>query len=111
MSQINREPLRTTYWVVQIGSRLARFACGTKRKTLLSAASDRRGAARAPVAATAAVLRKQRRSIFNTIPAYTFAFALDPSGTLATLPEYGAKHHRGCEGRCAFLRGQCLFFR
>src|ERR1700710_3088302 len=61
MSQISREPLRTTYWVVQIGSRLARLACGTKRSTLLSAARDSRGAARAPDAATPAVCSNARR--------------------------------------------------
>src|ERR1700712_280555 len=63
MSQISRAPLRTTYCVVQIGSRLARFACGMKRNVFASAARDSRGAASGATAASAAVFKKPRRSI------------------------------------------------
>src|SRR5712671_3266260 len=47
------DALRTTYCVVQIGSKLARFACGTKRSVLAAAPCEMAGVASPPVAARA----------------------------------------------------------
>src|SRR6516162_5514972 len=50
MSHTNAAPLRTTYWVFQIGSKLARSACGTKRNTRAAARCEIAGVASPPVA-------------------------------------------------------------
>src|SRR5262252_9878650 len=67
MSHTNAAPLRTTYWVFWIGSKLARSACGTKRSTRAAARCEIAGVARAPAAvrtlAPAAALRNVRRCI------------------------------------------------
>src|SRR5262249_47862397 len=67
MSHTNAAPLRTTYWVFQIGSKLARSACGTKRNTRAAARCEIAGVANAPAAvrtpAPAAALRNVRRCI------------------------------------------------
>src|SRR5262249_4833711 len=64
MSHTSAAALRTTYWVFQIGSKLARSACGTKRNTRACARWPIAGAARPPAAAKtpAAVLMNVRRS-------------------------------------------------
>src|SRR5215831_8163021 len=65
MSQTSAAPLRTTYWVFQIGSKLARSACGTKRSVRAAARCEIAGVAR-PLATSApapAVFKKVRRSI------------------------------------------------
>src|ERR1700674_4598920 len=53
MSQISAAPLRTTYWVFQIGSKLARSACGTKRNVRAAARCEIAGIERAHVAVRA----------------------------------------------------------
>src|SRR5262249_24464831 len=69
MSHTSAAALRTTYWVFQIGSKLARSACGTKRNTRAGARWPIAGAARPPAAAKtpAAVLMNLRRSIAGPI--------------------------------------------
>src|SRR5262247_2910814 len=71
MSHTNAAPLRTTYWVFQIGSKLARSACGTRRNVRAAARCEMAGGARMPPVASApapaAVFRNVRRSmIFPT---------------------------------------------
>src|ERR1700719_4110131 len=67
MSQISAAPLRTTYCVFQIGSKLARSACGTKRSARAEARCEIAGVAIPPAAATApapaAAVRDARRSM------------------------------------------------
>src|SRR5262249_50730691 len=64
MSQTNAAALRTTYWVFQIGSKLARSACGTKRNTRAAPRCAIAGVARAPAPRTpAAALMNVRRSM------------------------------------------------
>src|SRR5262245_6924097 len=67
MSHTNAAALRTTYWVFQIGSKLARSACGTKRNTRAAARCEIAGVASAPAAvrtpAPAAALMNVRRCI------------------------------------------------
>ena len=89
VSQISSEPLRTTYCVVQIGSRFARLACGTKCKTLLSAARASLGMAKPPAAASdpaVAVFRKSRRCIACSVPVQCSL----PS------PRFGSTVHQTC---------------
>src|SRR6516164_2966818 len=52
MSQTSAAALRTTYCVFQIGSKLARSACGTKRSVRADARWDTAGVASAAVAAS-----------------------------------------------------------
>src|SRR5258708_6223323 len=61
MSQISAAPLRTTYWVFQIGSKLARSACGTKRSVRAAARWEIAGVASPLVASAAAVFRNALR--------------------------------------------------
>src|SRR5262249_15727012 len=65
MSHTNAAALRTTYWVFQIGSKLARSACGTKRNTRAAARCEIAGVASAPAAVRtptpAAALMSARR--------------------------------------------------
>src|SRR5262245_8826180 len=64
MSQTNAAALRTTYWVFQIGSKLARSACGTKRNTRAARRCAIAGLASAPAPRTpAAALMNVRRSM------------------------------------------------
>src|ERR1044071_2502836 len=64
MSQTSAAALRTTYWVFQMGSKLARSACGTKRNTRAAPRCAIAGAASAPAPRTpAAALMKVRRSM------------------------------------------------
>src|SRR5262245_44689728 len=64
MSQISAAPLRTTYWVFQIGSKLARSACGTKRSVRAAARWEIAGVANElAVIAPAAVFRNALRSM------------------------------------------------
>src|SRR6266849_7327601 len=63
MSQISAAPLRTTYWVFQIGSKLARSACGTKRSARAAARWEMAGAAGLLAASTAAAFRNALRSM------------------------------------------------
>src|SRR5215475_7264734 len=53
MSHTNAAALRTTYWVPQIGSKLARSACGTKRSARAAARWEIAGVASPPKAVTA----------------------------------------------------------
>src|SRR5215468_3187727 len=66
------EALRTTYCVPQIGSKLARLACGTKRSALAAAPWERAGAGNAPDAARlpapAKALRNDLRSMGSEAP-------------------------------------------
>src|SRR6266446_10343654 len=67
MSHTNAAALRTTYWVFQIGSKLARSACGTRRTARAAARCEIAGVA-SPSAvistpAPATDLRNARRSI------------------------------------------------
>src|SRR5712671_2130940 len=56
------EALRTTYWVPQIGSKLARSACGTKRSARAAARWEMAGVANSPAAmAPAAVFKNALR--------------------------------------------------
>src|SRR5215813_7683478 len=72
MSQISAAPLRTTYWVFQIGSKLARSACGTKRSVRAAARWEIAGVARTEpdviALAPAATFRNVRRSICLSLP-------------------------------------------
>src|ERR1700720_164234 len=61
MSQISAAPLRTTYCVFQIGSKLARSACGTKRSVRAAARCEIAGVASPPAASAAAVFRNALR--------------------------------------------------
>src|ERR1700748_3700769 len=64
MSHTSAAALRTTYWVFQIGSKLARSACGTKRSTRAPPRCAIAGAASAPAPTTpAAALINVRRSM------------------------------------------------
>src|SRR5215471_11004240 len=70
MSQISMAPLRTTYWVFQIGSKLARSACGTKRSARAAARWEMAGAANALAATAAAAFTNVLRSIVaSDVPA------------------------------------------
>src|SRR6266404_7248981 len=51
VSHTTAAALRTTYWVPQMGSKLARLACGTKRKVRAEAPCESAGIERPPVAA------------------------------------------------------------
>src|ERR1700758_1508088 len=64
MSHTSAEALRTTYWVVQMGSKFARFACGTNRSVRPAPCASVGAASRveaakapAPAAALSTVLR------------------------------------------------------
>src|SRR5436305_1786542 len=66
MSHTSAEALRTTNWVVQIGSKLARSACGTKRSARAAARCEIAGVASVPppaARAPAAVFRNDLRSM------------------------------------------------
>src|SRR6266436_1152146 len=63
MSQISAAPLRTTYWVFQIGSKLARSACGTKRSVRAAARWEIAGVASPPAASAAVAFRNALRSM------------------------------------------------
>src|SRR5277367_5255827 len=67
MSHISAAPLRTTNWLFQIGSKLARSACGTKRNVRAATRCEIAGVGRPPAAAVtpapAAVLKNVRRSM------------------------------------------------
>src|SRR5439155_25350012 len=82
------EALRTTYWVVQTGSKLARSDCGTKRSDRAAARCDIAGIASPPaptrVLAAAADIRKALRSM-KIIP------LCDVSNGLADAPEEGQR--------------------
>jgi hypothetical protein len=54
MSHTSTEALRTTYCVVQMGSKLARFACGTKRSVRPGPCASAGAASRAEAASTPA---------------------------------------------------------
>jgi hypothetical protein len=83
MSHISAAPLRTTNWVFQIGSKLARSACGTKRSVRAAARCEIAGVARPPAAATepAAVFKNVRRSMMftprNSIDRFRYKILLD----------------------------------
>src|SRR5260370_4521249 len=61
------DALRTTYWVPQMGSKLARSACGTKRSARAAARCEIAGVAKEPAAerapAAAADFRNALRSM------------------------------------------------
>src|SRR5215468_11447414 len=78
MSHTSAAALRTTYWVFQIGSKLARSACGTKRRARAAARCEIAGVARAPVAVTAPVsdLRNALRSMDLTLSYPAIGLAL-----------------------------------
>src|SRR5256885_13459076 len=82
------EALRTTYWVVQIGSKLARSDCGTKRRVRAPARCESGGGAGPPavarVAAPAADFRKSLRFM-------TMVLLCDASNGLADAPEEGQR--------------------
>src|SRR5215470_17199149 len=64
MSHTKAAALRTTYWVFQIGSKLARSACGTKRSARVAARCEIAGVASPPMAVTApARLRDFRNAL------------------------------------------------
>src|SRR5262249_37536222 len=64
------DALRTTYWVPQMGSKLARSACGTKRSARAAARCEMAGVARAPATerapASTTDFRNARRSMIGT---------------------------------------------
>src|SRR5215472_7761253 len=78
MSQISAAPLRTTYWVFQIGSKLARSACGTKRSVRAAARCEIAGVASPPAASAAAVFRNALRS---TMPSHVVVGWVERSET------------------------------
>src|SRR5436309_2648689 len=95
------EALRTTYWVPQIGSKLARSACGTKRSVRAPARCDIAGVASPPavvnVAAPAADFRKTLRSM-------TIVLLSVLSSSLADTPE---ERHRPLDDSAEIL-APCL---
>src|SRR5712691_2003793 len=89
MSHTSAAPLRTTYWVFQIGSKLARSACGTKRSVRAAARWEIAGAASALVAiAPAAVFR-------NALRCMTPPTRLQPVGRNKPPGPAGACHRAG----------------
>ena len=80
--------MRTTYWVVQIGSRFARLACGTKRSTLPSAARARFGIASMLLPRVAAeAFKNTRRSMLRFVPVPSFLSHAVPDA--AVVPDAG----------------------
>src|SRR5580704_2026143 len=103
MSHTSAAPLRTTYCVFQIGSKLARSACGTKRSVRAARRWDMAGAASPAVAAKApapvADFRNSLRSMLRTPPTERASpersiEAIAPSGSLADVPEKGQRSPR-----------------
>src|ERR1700738_3493881 len=100
MSHTSAAPLRTTYCVFQIGSKLARSAWGTKRSVRAARRWDMAGAASPAVAASApapvADFRNSLRSMLRTPPTERASpgrsiEAIGPSGSLADAPEKGKR--------------------
>src|SRR5438270_9064926 len=95
MSHTSAAALRTTYWVFQIGSKLARSACGTKRNTRAAPRCAIAGAASAPAPTTpAAALMNVRRSMrtlrrWRNFGAGEGIRTLDPN--LGKVGRYGAR--------------------
>src|SRR5258706_14178797 len=83
---MSSEALRTTYWVPQLGSALARFVCGMNFSSLVPAAVAREGAANPPAAAMAAAerFRKSRRFIAGAL-LVDHEYTSNISGWLAVL--------------------------
>ena len=73
MSHTRVPALRTTYWVPQIGSKFARFACGTKRSTLAPWASAGIATCGAASPSAAEPLRKVLRSIVVSLAVWISA--------------------------------------
>src|SRR5262244_3179339 len=86
MSQISAAPLRTTYWVPQIGSKLARSACGTKRSVRAAARCDIAGVASPPAAATAPAAAPDFRKALRSM---TIVLLYARSNSLGDAPEEG----------------------
>src|SRR6185437_4875294 len=94
VSKNNTEALRTTYSVVQIGSRLARLACGTNRSTLFSAARPRRGAASPAMDAIAPAAPAFSKPLRVVIPSGPVAFPPASRAGCGKLPERAGKRQR-----------------
>src|SRR5215470_3422579 len=61
------EALRTTYCVPQMGSKLARLACGTKRSVRAAAPWEIAGAGKPPATEMAPVLANAFRKVLRSI--------------------------------------------